>query len=243
MSFEPKKTKDIGQKADEQESHYMRLVVLLFIPVLLLAIAAPLLWNLSQQNKDASVSVTHYTLSNDEIASLADAAGYSATGNEVTSILLVVTPKEEEQLSNIALITVDDTESSAKLIEINPSEQVACDGQTESLEDTYVSSGSQGVAYAVAHAGLLSVDHIVEMDDSGWDILRGAVEAGSDSLSVDVTQLLEGIKENDMSVSTIREVLTRALDYGFSAKNIVQVSSTDGLLDAAQIGIFAGSVQ
>lgn len=221
----------------------MRLIVLLFIPVLLLVIAAPLLWNLSQRQEDTSSSVLHYALTNDEIASLATDAGYSATGDKVTSVLLVVTPEGEIQLSQVALITVDDTQSAAKLLEIDSSVQVACDGQTETLATTYQSSGAQGVAHVVAYAGMLSVDNIVEMDASSWDIISSAVAAGSDSLAVDISQLLEGIKENDMSVSTMREVLTRALKYGFSAESIAQIPSTGGALDAAQIGILAGSIK
>lgn len=229
-----------------QDAHYARLVVLLFIPVVLLAVALPLLWNVSQQNAESDASGAHYTLTGDEIAALAKSAGHTATGDSVTSILLLVKPEGEAQLSRVALITVDDTQGFAKLLEVDPAAQVSGDGFAETLNDAYASSGTQGVAYAVAHAGIISVDHIVEMDTSSWEIVRGAVEAGSDSLAVDIAQLLEGIKENDMSVRTIRELLTRATSYGFSAESIVEIPVTGGasqqVLAQEQIGLSAGTI-
>lgn len=239
------------QPDTEQDAHYMRVIIALFVPVVVLAIALPLLWNVTDQgeSENENTSAIHYMLSKDQLSAEAADAGYTATGDDVTTILLAVTPQEESQLSKVALISVNDTQSAAKLLEIDPTAQVACDNLTESLNDTYQSSGAQGVAYVVAHAGFLSVDHIVEMDSSSWDIVRNAVEQGSDSLAVDIAQLLEGIKENDMSVRTIREVLTRATTYGFSAGSIVQVpakeASSDGTtqLDAPQIGILAGSIK
>lgn len=237
MTSQPEQPTNNQQPNSEQDSHYMRVLLAIVVPVVVFVIAWPVLWNLSQQSDSGQdASAIHYMLSVDELAAFAADAGYAATGDDVTSVLLEVSPKGESKLSQVALITVDDTQSSAKLLEINPDVPVACDNLTESLNDTYTSSGSEGVAYVVAHAGLISVDHIVEMDEDSWQIIESAVKQGSESLSVDIAKLLEGIIENDMSVRTIREVLSRATSYGFSAESIVQVS------DPAQIGLLAGTI-
>lgn len=236
-------------KEEQDNAHYTRVLLAICIPVVVLAIALPLLWNLSQRGGEAAPS-EDCVLSAEDITSLATAAGYEPTGDEVTSILLSVT--SDENLSSVNIVVLNTTQQFAKLLEIDPAAQVDVDGVTQSLTSYYDDSGTAGIAAAIARAGIISIDHAVEMDGDSWSVFLEAVNQGSSDISVDLDRLLEGIKANDMSVRTLRGAFTQATKYGFSAASIVQiptVQATDGTgnlylkLSETQIGLEAGTIR
>lgn len=233
-----------------ESAHYTRVLIAIFVPIVVFAIAMPLLWNFSQQSTTQDAGFLDYTLTSDQIGSLAEAAGYEATSDEVTSILILVTSDNTLDAANI--VVLNNTQKFAKLLEIDPSAQVTVDGNTQVLSSYYTDSASESIAAAIAQAGIISIDHTVEMDNQSWSVFLEAVNQGSNDISVDLEQLLSGIKANDMSVRTLREAFSQAVDYGFSAASIVQiptVQATDGTgnsylrLDQTQIGLEAGTIK
>lgn len=274
MASEFKENKGDSVSSSEN-AHYTRVLIAIFVPMVALAIALPLLWNVSQQGESQGTGSLDYVLSADQISSLADTAGYEATGDEVTSILLLVTSDgsatsdtstasetassdslnastSAENLASAHIVVLNNTQKFAKLLEIDSFAQVLVGSDTQALSSYYADSGSEGIAAAIAQAGIISIDHTVEMDNQSWSVFLEAVNQGSNDISVDLEQLLSGIKANDMSVRTLREAFSQATDYGFSAASIVQIptaQATDSTgdsylkLDQAQIGLEARTIK
>lgn len=213
-------------------------------------------WDLAQQHSTiGSPEVTKALETAATAQSVEEAAaerGYTATGDSITTVLFVITSEDEngtEQMSALNLAVLNETQSTAKLIQIPVDSYVTGKGITETFANWYTAGGIESVALRISSTCAVPVNHIVVMGAQGWESFMTIVSQGASALTSNATELLESISQSDMDVVTLTDIMTKAIDTGLSSASIEEAPTTEAgeegstyqMIDGDQVALMAGT--
>lgn len=230
-------------------------IVALVIVAALVVVLVTTLWRLANEHSklgDARLSdaVATAGVPDEALSAYAGEAGLVPTGNQVTTVLLAVVRDDDERtLSSLRLAALDETNGTARLVEIPAVARLKQDN-SQSFARTFASGGAPGIVATLTKKGSVPVTHVVVMTESGWDGFLAVAKTGASSLKSKMGELLDGIVKSDMDTSTLVSVAQQALSSGASADAMVTVPAEDvpddtgshQEVDAGQIGLAVGTL-
>lgn len=188
-----------------------------------------------------------------QVSSLAAERNLSTTGDTLSVVLIAVTPDNDEAtLNSVNLVSVNTTQNTATLIEMDAASALSIDGEAKTLAQWYKSDGIDGVAYAVAVGAATSIDNTVVAQQSSFDQMEAVVKQGSDNITADLMSILDGVEQSNLGVSELYSLATDVAEIGFDANSIVQIDTAGGttgfaqeaaLLDQDQLARAVGSLK
>ena len=242
-----------------KDNPHRNLIALIVLAVVAVAMAMLVssLWKLANTNsamgsKTLAKAVKSTKPSSDTIGAYAEATGLTATGAGVETVLFVITPdSSDESASAVYLAVMNETEGSTKLVQFQNDAWVQAGDENYTVTDWYAQQGASGLASAISACAAVPVNHIVVMQESGWNSLMTVAKEGTSSLASKSTELVEAIEETDMDVSDLVDVAQKAISAGASVDEIETVAmsetsddagNTRMQVDATQLAVTVGTL-
>lgn len=205
-------------------------IIVLAVVAVALVVLVTELWRLANEHSklgddDLTKAVSAETVSADAISQHAAQAGVTPTNAEVETVMFsVVTGEGEDSLSALYLAVLNDTDATAKLVQVPADARVQ--GTSSSLASVFAKEGASGLVSELT-AAAVPVSHVVVMTQSGWDTFMTVAEKGGTALTKSASKLLGGIVKSDMDTQQLIEVGQRAASSGVTVEGIETVATSD----------------
>lgn len=233
-------TKEADKTRDSE--HFRRTLIALAVPAIVLVMLFPLLWSRSQTGTTESTvsAALASSLSRDELARAAASQELQTTDDTLqTILLLVVGTSDTDTLQAAALIALNTTQSTAKLIELPTSLTLSSNGTIQNLKDVYANGGMSATVESLSANALVPIDHLATLTKESYSTLLSVINQGSSAVTYDAASMLEGVETTDMDLSALKAIVTSSLEMGFGPSSIVEAPANT----TEQIGILVGTVK
>ncbi len=229
-------------RSDVSQPSRKRTIVALAVLVVLVVVSvggARFLWNQAQE--DTTLGDTELSAAVEETESVESSTTYDRSDAEFTNVLFVVVEDVEATsltLSSAQLACLNPSASQGYLV-LLPNDMLTSEGT--SLSDVVVQEGSAAAVSAVAETCQMSINHVLVMDQEGYDELLDIASSGSSDLLSSASTLLDSLT-TDMDVSQLVSLAETLQGIGVGNLSILEAPLTqDGTtVDPDQLGIFVG---
>ena len=231
-------------------------VIVLVVVVVAIGVLVTTLWDLANANSvlgssDLGSAVESTIPAEESIWDQAEAAGLTATGDEIETVLFAVASDDEGALATAYLAVLNNTQGTAKLLQFTSDEWIQAGEENLSVADWYAQKGAAGLASAISGSAVVPVSHIVVMTQDGWDSFMSIASKGSSALQSQSRKLSKGITQTEMDAMELVDIAQRAVTNGASSDSIAgvaanEVTDEEGTthlqVDPAQLALAVGTL-
>ena len=232
-------------RPDVPQASPRRTAAAVAVLVVLAVLGAVLVWFLWQRaNEDSALRDRELVASLDGAGEVAAAEGTVPSGDTLTNVLVFLVDDVDAPrpaLAGATLLCLNQTQNTASVV-VLPTEMGVGDA---TLAEAFARDGAAGCVAPVAQACGLGLDHVIVLDQAGWDRLEGLSGAGASELASQASELV-GMMRTDMDAAGLLELAETTRAVGLSGVERQDAPVTrDGdrvVVDAAALGLAVGAL-
>ena len=231
-----------NKRSDESQARRKRTTVVLCVVAVLVVVCTVvgiLLWRQAQQG--TSLGDVDLATAVESTSSVEGSTVYERSDADFTNVLFLIVEDADAsniELSSIVLACLNSSASQGYLVKL-PTDVITSGGET--LGDIVVQEGTAAAVVAVAESCKMSMDHVLVLDQDGFEELLNLASLSSSDLLSSASALLESLT-TDMSVSQLVSLAQTLQDIGVGNLSVLEAPLTqDGtMIDPDTQGVYVG---